>query len=134
VLEPSLRGAVVVERRLSRGPRRHLLLEPSEPFLELDQVGAPGQHVVAKAQVLLPRWALVVQRHPGSLLERQLACIDGRLTGEHPEQRGLARAVASRQRKPLSALDLERDAAQQRVARHVLSQPGCDCYRHGTGW
>ena len=134
VLEPSLRGRIVVERRLSGRPRRHLLLQPSEPLLELDQVGAAGQHVLAQAQVPLARRALVVESDPGALLERQLACVDRRLTGEHAEQRGLARAVASRQRKPVSALDLERDAPQQGIARHVLPQPGCDRDRHRTGW
>ena len=134
VLEPRLGGRVVVERRLIGASGRHRLLEPRELVLQLDEVGAAGEHIVAQGQAPFPRRALVVEGDPGALLQRQLARVDRRLPGEHPQQGGLARAVAARQRKPLAALDLERDAAQQGIPSHVLAQPGCDRHRHPSGW
>ena len=132
VLEPSLRGRVVVERRLAGRARRHLLLEATEPLLELDQMSASREDVLAQAQAPFARRALVVKRDPGALLERQLARVDGRLAREHAQQRRLARAVSPRQREPVPPLDLEGDVAQKGIARHVLPEPGCDRHSHGT--
>ncbi len=55
--------------------------------------------------------------------------IDG-LAREHPQQRRLAGAVAPRDRHPFAALELERDAAQQRLPGDVLVQVGCDQQGH----
>ena len=56
----------------------------------------------------------------------ELAAVDRRLAGEHPQQRRLAGAVAAGQRHPVPALEPEGDAAQERLARHVLGEVGCD--------
>ena len=62
----------------------------------------------------------------GALPERQVALVDRRLAREHPQQRGLARAVAPGQRHPVAALELERHAAQQGAAGDVLPELGGD--------
>jgi hypothetical protein len=130
VLQAALRLAVLVERRGVGRALGHLVLEVVQLLLERHQVGAAGHHVVAQRQVLVARRALVVQGDPHVLLEDQLAAVDRRLPGQHAQQRGLAGAVAARQRHALAALELEGHAAQQRVARHVLAQVGCDQDRH----
>ena len=71
-----------------------------------------------------------MQRDLVALGEHQLAEVDRRLAGEHPQQRRLAGAVAARQRHPVAALELERDPAQQRLARDVLAEVRCDHDRH----
>jgi len=108
------------------------VLEPDQLGLHGDQLGASGEHVVTQRDLLLARRALVMQGDRGAPLDRQLAAVDRRLAGEHPEQRGLARAVAPRQREPVAPLELERDPAQQRRARDVLGQIRCDGNGHPT--
>jgi hypothetical protein len=71
-----------------------------------------------------------VQRDPRALLEDHLAAVDRRLAREHPQQRRLARAVAPGERHPVAPLELERDAAEQGHARHVLRQVRRDENRH----
>ena len=126
VLEPRLRAGVGVERGAVGGALGHRVLELGEPRLEVEQVLGAGQHVVAQAEVAVARRALVVQRDPHVLGEAQLAAVDRGLAGQHPQQRRLARAVAAGQRHPVAALEPERDAAQQRLARHVLGEVGGD--------
>ena len=116
VLEPRLCGRVGVERRLVGGALPHRLLQPRELLLGGDQLAAPGQHVLAQRQVLVARRALVVQGDRGALLDRQLSLVDRRLAGQHPQQRGLARAVAAGQGQPVAPLDLERDVREQGLA------------------
>ena len=57
-----------------------------------------------------------MQRHARALREAQFAGVDRLLAGEHPQQRGLARPVAPGDGHALARLELERDAAQQRLA------------------
>ena len=86
--------------------------------------------------VALARRALVVQRDARALLEGELAAVDRRLAREHPQQRRLARAVAPGDGQPVAALELERDAAEQRLAGDVLAEVGGDEHGHtnqGTG-
>jgi hypothetical protein len=130
VLQAGLGLAVTVEGRVVGRALRHLLLELAQAVLECDQVGAAGEHVVAQADVALARRALVVQRDTGVLLEHEVAAVDRRLAGEHPQERRLAGAVAARQRHALAALELERDVPEQRLAGHVLGQVGCDSDGH----
>ena len=66
------------------------------------------------------RWSCRAMRTP--LDEHELAAVDRRLAGEHPQQRGLAGAVAPGDRQPLAALELERHTAQERLAGHVLGE------------
>ena len=79
---------------------------------------APMLHATVEA---LARRALIVERKPRALRQRELAGVDRRLTSEHPQQRRLAGAVAAGDRHPVAPLKPERDAAQQRAACHVLS-------------
>ena len=67
-----------------------------------------------------------MQRDPRALREHELAAVDRGLPREHPQQRRLARAVAPGQRQALPALELERDAAQERLPHHVLGEVGGD--------
>ena len=67
----------------------------------------------------LERRPLVVQRDPRPLLERELAAVLLGLAGEDPEQRRLAGAVRPGERDPVAALDLERDAVEEQVARRA---------------
>ena len=130
VLEPGLRLGVAAERGVVVGALCHRLLERRELLLDRDQLARARQHVLAEAEVALARRALVVERDLGVLGQHQLAEVDRRLAGQHPEQRRLAGAVAPGQRHPVAALELERDAAQQRLAGDVLAQVGCDDYGH----
>ena len=61
-----------------------------------------------------------------------LDAADQALAGEHPQQRGLAGPVASGERHPVAALELEGHAAEQVSPRHVLVQRRCDHDRHGA--
>src|SRR5215211_3818375 len=115
-------AGVRVERRRVRRALRHRLLELGQPRLDREQVAAAAEHVVAQRQVAVARRALVVEREPGVLRERELPAVDARLAAEHAQQRGLARAVAAREREPVAALELERDAPQERASGHVLGQ------------
>ncbi len=115
---------VGVHRALVAGA--HALLELAQLDLELDRLAATGEHVVAQRHVALARGTLIVQGHPRALRQHQLAAVDRRLARQHPQQRALARAVAPGDRHPVAALELERHAAQQRRAHHVLGQVGCD--------
>src|SRR6185436_10357519 len=89
-----------------------------------------GEDVVAQRHVPFARRALVVEGDLDALLERQLAVVDRRLAGEHPQQRRLAGAVAAGERHAISALELERDPAHERLARDVLADVRCDHDRH----
>src|SRR5207244_4382960 len=93
---------------------------------------AGAQDVVAQRDGALPRRALVVQHDPDALAEDELAAVDRRLAREHPQQRRLAGAVAPGDRQAVAALELERDATQQRLPRHVLGEIGCDDNGHGA--
>ena len=122
VLQPRLRGRVGVQRGAVDGAVGHRLLERRQPLLERQQLAAAGQHVVAQRQGAIARRPLVVQRELDVLGERELAAVDPALAGQHPQQRRLARAVAPGQGQPVAPLELERDAAQQGLARHVLGE------------
>src|SRR2546427_4529408 len=51
--------------------------------------------------------------------EHELAAVKLRLAREDPKQRRLAGAVRAGKREPLAALDLERDAVEQRSEEHT---------------
>jgi hypothetical protein len=130
VFEPGLGVGVAVEEGRVVGSRAHRCLELGQRLLERDEVAAAGEDVVAQREAALPWRALVVQRKPSALLEHELAAVHGRLAGEHPEQGGLAGAVAAGEGHPIPALELEGDVAEQRRAAHVLVQCRCDHDRH----
>jgi hypothetical protein len=126
VLEAPLRLGVTSERRVVVGSPRHRLLEFGELLLDRDELACAAQDVVAQADVPFAWGTLVVERDLRALGEYQLADVDRRLARQHPEQRRLAGAVASGQRHPVAALELERDTAQERLAGDVLADVGCD--------
>ncbi len=130
VLEARLRLSVGGEGRLVVGAARHRLLERGKLLLDGHQLARPGQHVLAQAEVALARRALVVQGDLDVLAQHELPEIDRGLAREHAQQRGLAGAVAAGQSHPVAALELERDAAQERLARDVLAEVRCDHHSH----
>ena len=105
---------------------RHRLLEPPQLLLDRDEVGRAREHVLAQRQPPLARRALVVERDPRALRERELAALERRLADEHPQQRRLAGAVRAREREAVASAQRERDAVEERVARELLAQPRCD--------
>jgi hypothetical protein len=126
VLQPGLGARVGVERAGVHRAVGHRVLQLRQPRLERQQVTAAAEHVVAQREVAVARGALVVQLDAGLLGERELPAVDRRLAREHPQQRRLARAVAARQGQPVAALQLEGDAPQEGVPRHVLGEVGGD--------
>ena len=126
VLEPCLGARVGGERRLVGRALRHRLLQARQFPLGGKQVGGAGEDVLAEAQVALDRRPLVVQRDACSLLDDELAALDARLAREHAQQCRLAGAVRSRERQPVTALELERHPVEEQVARELLAQVGGD--------
>ncbi len=123
-LQARLGAGVAVQQRLVAGARRHLTLEPGELALDGQLLDAARQHVVAQGHAPLPRRALVVQRDAHALGDAQLATVDALLARDHAQQRGLAGAVATGDREPFAALQLERHAPEQGLAGNVLAQVG----------
>ena len=130
VLEPRLGARVGGERRVVHRAVGHRGLQARQLLLQRQQLLAAREHVVAQGQVAVARRALVVQRDPHVLGEDELAAVDPALAREHPQQRRLARAVAPGQGQPVPALELERDAPEQGLARHVLGEIGCEDDSH----
>ena len=130
VLEPRLRLAVAPERLGTVIAGRHRLLEPAQLALGLDEVGGPRKNVLAQREAAEPRRALIVERDAGALLPGELAARELGLAHERPQQRRLAGAVRAGERQPVAALELERDAVEERVAGELLAQARCDQDRH----
>jgi len=122
VLEARLGVSVAAERGLVMSAAGHGLLQSGQLLLDRHQLSRPGQHVLAQREPEVARRALVVQRDLHVLGEHQLPGVDRRLAREHAQQRRLAGAVTPGQGHPVAALELERDAAQQRLARDVLAE------------
>jgi phytoene/squalene synthetase len=122
MLEPSLGLGVAAERRVVVSALGHRLLQRGQLVLDGHQLRRAGEDVVAQGEVTVAWRALIVQRHLGALAQHELAEVDRRLAGEHPQQRRLARPVAARQGHAVAALELEGDAAQQRLSRDVLAE------------
>jgi hypothetical protein len=74
---------------------------------------------------------LVVQCDPRAFLDCELSALQARLPDQGAKQRRLADAVRPRQRDAIAALDLERDAVEQRVAAQLLAQVGGNQDGHG---
>ena len=131
MLEPRLRLPVAPNRRRGVIAGRHHLLEPAQLDLQLNQILGTREDVLAQGEASLERWSLVVQSDPDALLEGELAALETGLTHQSPEQRRLAGAIRAGQGDPVSPLDLERDAVEQRVAGDLLAEVGCDDHGHG---
>ena len=131
VLEPGLGLGVAVEGRLVVRALRHRLLKRRQLLLDRDQLARARQDVVAQRQLAFAGRALVVKRDLRVLGQHDLAVVGRGLAGQHPQQRGLARAVAPGQGHPIAAFELERDPAQQRLAGDVLAGVGDD---HNGHW
>ena len=126
MLEPRLRLAVAAQRLGSVVAACHRLLEPAQLPLGLDQVGRAREGVLAQREAAQPRRPLVVERDAGALLPRELAAGELRLADQRAQQRRLAGAVRPGEREPVAALDLERDAVEERVAGVLLAERRCD--------
>ena len=127
-LEARLHAGVAVHGLLVAGGHREL--QALELGLELQRLAGARENVFPEAEVALARRALVVEGDARALREDELAAVDGGLSGQHPQQGRLARAVAPGDGHALAALELERDAAQQGLAGHVLGEIGSDEDRH----
>ena len=124
-LQLRLRRGVTGQCGLVPGAAGHRLLELGQLALDRQLLGAARQQVVLQGAAPLARRTLVVQRDPHALGDAQLAAVDRALPREHPQQGRLAGAVASGQREPFATLELEGDAAQQRLPGDVLAQIRC---------
>src|SRR5262249_45589246 len=116
VLEAGLRLRVAPERRGAVVAGGHRRLQPAPLLLERDGAGGAAEDVLAQRELPLERRPLVGQRDARTLLPGELAALQLGLAGERAQQRRLARAVRSGQREPVAALELERDAVEQRLA------------------
>ena len=127
--EPLLRRCVGAHRLLVGLAPPHRLLEAGQLGLGLLHVGAAGEDVIAEGDLGVTRGSLVVQPHPGPLLQGDAARVGRPLPGEHPQQGRLAGAVAPRERHPLARLELEGDVGEEQLAARVE----VDCRRCGDG-
>ena len=132
VLEPGLRLAVAAQRLGRVVAAGHRLLEPAQLALRLDEVGRARERVLAQRVAAEPRRPLVVQRDARALLPGELAAGELGLADQRAQQRRLAGAVRAREREPVAALDLERDAVEERVAGELLPERGCDQNGHAV--
>ena len=131
VVEELLGGRVCAHRLLAGTTGRHLLLKPGQLGLGLEHLGAAGEDVLAQRGPGFARRALVVQGDAGALLQDEAARVGRQLSGEHPQQRRLAGAVAPREGHPLARLELEGDVGEEQLAAEVHVQ-GCRGHdRHG---
>ena len=130
VLEACLRLPVAAERLGRVVAACHRLLEPAQLALGVDQVGRAGEGVLAQRETAEPRRPLVVQRHARALLPGELAARQLGLADQRAQQRRLAGTVRAGERKPVTPLDLERDAVEERLAGELLAERRCDQDRH----
>ena len=124
------RVAVTAQRRGVVGSVGHRLLEAAQLLLDRDEIGRAGQCVLAQGQPTTARRALVVERDPRTLGERELAALQRGLADERAQQRRLARSVRAGEREPVAAAQRERDPVEERVAGVLLAEPGCDQHGH----
>ena len=121
VLEPRLRLAS--SGAASRGrasPAAIACSSAAQLLLDARQVARrPRARTRAASALSLERRPLVVQRDARPLLERELAAVLLGLAREHAEQRRLAGAVRPGERDAVAALDLERDAVEERRRRRA---------------
>ena len=134
VLERGLSVGIAAESRLSVVAVCHPLLQLRQLTLERHQLWSAREDVVTEGDVAVAWRALVVQRDLRPLRQHELAAVDRRLAEEHPQQGRLPGAVATGERHPVTALELEGDATQQRLAGDVLAQIGGDDDGHQLGW
>jgi hypothetical protein len=133
VLEPRLRLGVAAKRGLVVRALRHRGLQAPELGLDLEQVAGTRQRVLAERDVELERRSLVVEGDACPLGEREFAALQRRLGRDRAKQRGLPGTVRTRQRQAILAADRERDVLEQRIARELLAQFGCDEDGHDRG-
>src|SRR5262249_41818485 len=74
---------------------------------------------------------LVVQCDARPLLPGELAALERDLSLQRAEQRRLAGSVRPGEREPVVPLDLEGNAVEERRARELLAEIGCDQDSHG---
>jgi hypothetical protein len=132
LLEPRLRPGIAAQRLSIVRAGRHRLLEGPQLRFEGEELNRGRQHVLTQCEVLVERRSLVVQRDARALRERELAAVRLQLARENSQERRLARAVWAHQGHPLSALDLEADAVEERIAGDLLAKRRGDDDSHGA--
>ena len=123
---------VALERAGIGRARGHRGLEVAQALLDLQLDRARGEQVRLECPASLARRALVVEDDAHALREAELTAVDPGFAGEHPQQRRLAGAVATGDRHSLAALELEGDAAEQRLSGDVLGEARGDTDGHGA--
>ncbi len=131
VLEPCLRLAVAPERRLPVVAAGHRLLEPPELVLDRDEIAGARERVLPEREPLAPRGALVVERDPRVLRERELAALQRGLARDRAQEGRLPGAVGPGEREAIATAQPERDPVEEGVAGELLAQPGGDQDGHG---
>src|SRR5581483_8223178 len=122
VLEACLRLRVAPKRRRVVRAARQRRLERAQVGLGRGEVGGTREDVLAERRPAERGRTLVVQGDPRALLEGELAALQRGFTGDRPEQGRLAGAVRPGQCQAVAALELERDAVEERLAGELLPQ------------
>ena len=123
-LERGMRPLVGGEHLRARVPAGHPGLELGQLGFGGDRVGHPlGDVFLEGATSDLQRRPLVVQGDPGALGQADPAGIRWQLTGDNPQQRGLALAVAPDDRQAVPEVNAERDLVQDATCAEALGDP-----------
>src|SRR5262249_10497877 len=96
------------------------------------EVGRAREDVLAQRPAARRGRPLVVEGDTGALLEGELAALERDLSREGAQERGLAGPVRAGERQAVPALDLERDAVEERVSGELLAEGGGDDDGHGS--
>ncbi len=122
MLEPRLRLRVAPQGRRVVRARGHRSLELPQLPLDGGEVGGAGERVVAQRHPAERRRPLVVKCDARALLERELAALERCFACDRTEQGCLAGTVGAGEREAVAALELERDAVEERLAGELLAQ------------
>ncbi len=122
MFEAALSVGVAAQGRIIVRAAGHRLLERRELALDVDQRPRARKDVLAQREAPLPRRPLIVERDLHVLAQHQLTRVNRRLAGKHPQQGRLPGPIAPGQRHPVTPLERERDAAEQRLTRDVLAE------------
>ena len=132
VLESFLRARIGRQRLGIVGARGHRILEAPKVCLHGERLVRASDDVRLERQVAVERRSLIVEGHPRSLRERELAAVHGDLARQHTKERRLPGAVRAEQCEAIAAADRERDVGEQGFAGELLTEVGCSYDRHGA--
>ena len=107
-----------------------------EFFFGGDHVRPTGEDIVLESQITVTGRPLVVERHPGALLETEGTGIVLRLPGEDPEQGRLSGAISPGKRHAIPSHELEGHLGKERVPAEVDSYRCCcnHCHKPIAGY